>query len=102
MNRAMGRDEDKFVDVDDFKPERLLSEEGKLKDGAPMSANPIFGLGRRICERSPLCLFLSIPFMSPQVQDALHPKHSCGQLSYPSLPRSGSQRRKMRMERILT
>ncbi|KAG8212969.1 cytochrome P450 [Butyriboletus roseoflavus] len=46
---AIGRDEDKFTDVDDFKPERFLSEDGKLKDGPPMSANPIFGLGRRIC-----------------------------------------------------
>ncbi|KAH0833340.1 cytochrome P450 [Lanmaoa asiatica] len=49
MNRAIGRDEDKFTDVDDFKPERFLSEKGMLRDGPPMSANPIFGLGRRIC-----------------------------------------------------
>ncbi|KAG6373510.1 cytochrome P450 [Boletus reticuloceps] len=30
-------------------PERFLSEEGTLKDGPPISANPIFGLGRHIC-----------------------------------------------------
>jgi len=46
---AIGRDEDKFSDVGEFKPERFLTNEGKLKDGPPMSANPIFGLGRRIC-----------------------------------------------------
>ncbi|KAI9566820.1 cytochrome P450 [Boletus coccyginus] len=46
---GIGRDENNFTDVDDFKPERFLSEKGTLKDGPPMSANPIFGLGRRIC-----------------------------------------------------
>ena len=47
MNRAIGRDENTFSDVDDF---MFLSEMGTLEDGAPLSANPIFGLGRRICE----------------------------------------------------
>jgi len=46
---AIGRDEDSFTDVDAFKPERFLTEEGKLKDGSRISAHPIFGLGRRIC-----------------------------------------------------
>ena len=40
--------------MDEFKPERFLSDKGTLKDGPPMSANPIFGLGRRICENTPL------------------------------------------------
>jgi len=46
---AMSRDENNFSDVEEFQPERFLSEKGTLKDGPPMSANPIFGLGRRIC-----------------------------------------------------
>lgn len=50
MNRAIGRDEDSFTDVDALKPERFLTEEGKLKDSSRISSHPIFGLGRRICE----------------------------------------------------
>ncbi|KIJ62887.1 hypothetical protein HYDPIDRAFT_30029 [Hydnomerulius pinastri MD-312] len=46
---AMGRDEDKFTDAEDFKPERFLSEDGKLLADSAISGNPIFGLGRRIC-----------------------------------------------------
>ncbi|KAF9238521.1 cytochrome P450 [Melanogaster broomeanus] len=45
---AMGRDEDKFTDVEQFKPERFLTPDGKLVE-SPLFSNPIFGLGRRIC-----------------------------------------------------
>ena len=64
MHRAIGRDEDTFSDVNDFKPERFLSEKGMLKDGPPLSANPIFGLGRRICEPIPSCRSSPFTFSS--------------------------------------
>lgn len=57
----MGRDENNFTDVDDFKPERFLSEKGTLEERPPFSANPIFGLGRRICApRPPISSFLPL------------------------------------------
>ncbi|KAH7884762.1 cytochrome P450 [Phlebopus sp. FC_14] len=46
---AMSRDEDKFTDAEEFKPERFLTEDGKLLAESSVSSNPIFGLGRRIC-----------------------------------------------------
>ncbi|KIM57444.1 hypothetical protein SCLCIDRAFT_130521 [Scleroderma citrinum Foug A] len=46
---AMSRDEAKFDDADEFRPERFLTEEGKLLAESTLSSNPIFGLGRRIC-----------------------------------------------------
>lgn len=46
----MSRDEAKFDDADEFRPERFLTEEGKLLAESTLSSNPIFGLGRRICE----------------------------------------------------
>ncbi|KAL4062900.1 cytochrome P450 [Scleroderma citrinum] len=46
---AMNRDEDKFDEADEFKPERFLTEDGKLVANSTLSSNPIFGLGRRIC-----------------------------------------------------
>jgi hypothetical protein len=47
----MGRDEDRFTDVEEFKPERFLNSEGTPIEGSELSNNPIFGLGRRICEQ---------------------------------------------------
>ncbi|KAF9223367.1 cytochrome P450 [Gyrodon lividus] len=46
---AMGRDEDKFTDVEEFKPERFLTSDDVPTAGSALSSNPIFGLGRRIC-----------------------------------------------------
>ncbi|KIK97014.1 hypothetical protein PAXRUDRAFT_10437 [Paxillus rubicundulus Ve08.2h10] len=46
---AMGRDEDRFTDVEEFKPERFLNSDGTPIERSALSDNPIFGLGRRIC-----------------------------------------------------
>ncbi|KAH7929834.1 cytochrome P450 [Leucogyrophana mollusca] len=45
---AMGRDEGRYTDVDDFVPERHFTPDGRLVP-EPISSNPIFGYGRRIC-----------------------------------------------------
>ncbi|KAG1770938.1 cytochrome P450 [Suillus occidentalis] len=46
---AMSRDESKHgPDVEEFRPERHLTAESKSSP-QPISADPIFGLGRRIC-----------------------------------------------------
>ncbi|KAG1857933.1 cytochrome P450 [Suillus tomentosus] len=46
---AMSRDESKHgADVEEFRPERHLTAENK-SNPQPISADPIFGLGRRIC-----------------------------------------------------
>ncbi|KAI6039873.1 cytochrome P450 [Pisolithus marmoratus] len=46
---AMSRDETRFDDTEDFKPERFMTEDGKLIDGSATSSDPIFGFGRRTC-----------------------------------------------------
>ncbi|KAH7921033.1 cytochrome P450 [Leucogyrophana mollusca] len=45
---AMGRDENKYSDVDEFIPERHFTSDGQLAP-EPVSSNPIFGFGRRQC-----------------------------------------------------
>ncbi|KAG2145344.1 cytochrome P450 [Suillus bovinus] len=46
---AMSRDESKHgADVEEFRPERHLTAENN-SNSQPISADPIFGLGRRIC-----------------------------------------------------
>ncbi|KAH7911674.1 cytochrome P450 [Hygrophoropsis aurantiaca] len=45
---AMGRDERKYSNVDDFNPDRHFTSDGKLAP-EPISSNSIFGFGRRQC-----------------------------------------------------
>ncbi|KAI6155470.1 cytochrome P450 [Pisolithus tinctorius] len=46
---AMSRNKMKFDDTEDFKPERFMTEDGKLVNDPATTSDPIFGLGRRIC-----------------------------------------------------
>lgn len=46
---AMSRNKMKFDDMEDFKPERFMTEDGKLVNDPATTSDPIFGLGRRIC-----------------------------------------------------
>ncbi|KAG1742522.1 cytochrome P450 [Suillus lakei] len=48
---AIGRDEEKYPDPDEFRPERHFATDGSLLSDS-ISDNPMFGLGRRICEAS--------------------------------------------------
>jgi len=58
----MSRDEAKFDDAGEFKPERFLTEDGKLHAESTLSSNPIFGLGRRICECHPHVIVLQFAY----------------------------------------
>ncbi|KAI6039877.1 cytochrome P450 [Pisolithus marmoratus] len=46
---AISRDETRFDDTEDFKPERFMTEDGKLIDDPAISSDPAFGFGRRTC-----------------------------------------------------
>lgn len=47
--RAMSRDEEKYPDPDEFRPERFFTPDGSLSSGSILN-DPVFGFGRRICE----------------------------------------------------
>jgi len=50
--RAMSRDEDKYPDAEEFRPERHFAPDGSLISGSILN-DPLFGFGRRICEAFP-------------------------------------------------
>ncbi|KAG2150439.1 cytochrome P450 [Suillus clintonianus] len=45
---AMSRDEEKYPDPDEFRPERHFGSDGSLNSGS-ITNSPVFGFGRRIC-----------------------------------------------------
>jgi len=44
----MSRDEEKYPDPDEFRPERYFTPDGSLSSGSILN-DPFFGFGRRIC-----------------------------------------------------
>lgn len=47
--RAMSRDEEKFPNAHEFRPERHFTPDGSLRSDTILN-DPLFGFGRRICE----------------------------------------------------
>ncbi|KAH7884763.1 hypothetical protein F5I97DRAFT_1929597 [Phlebopus sp. FC_14] len=52
-SRAMSKDEDKYCDMEDFRPERFTSFMSDSVIISPFANGPVFGIGRRVCRFSP-------------------------------------------------